>query len=284
MPEEGTQWRRFKIRCKNAVFAAAERYAAARCHRIVSVADAMTSQFLARGIGRAERYATVYSGMEVAQFTSAPAITAARSALGLTPDRFVVGTVARLAEHKGHDDLLLALAPEFKARPELVLLWVGDGWRREALVSRAKAMGLGTAQLDQGERPGPDTQLVLTGLIEPEAVPRHIAAMDVLAHPSYREGLPRTVPQALLAGVCPVAYDVDGTGEICRELETGRLVPLGDLERLAQAICWCIDQPVARRALAARGRAECLERFDARTMVARLEKVYQDAIACSLVR
>ena len=230
MPVEGGVLRRAKIQLSNAVYTLAERYAARRCHRIVSVADAMTSQFLARSIGRPEQYITVRSGMEVEPFLSpgpGGSRDEVRARLGIGPSDFVVGTVARLAEHKGHDDLLDALGELLRANAGWRLLWVGDGWWRQRLADRARAMGLGIAEHD---RPGPrpaGAQVILTGLVPPEEVPPMIRAMDVLAHPSYREGLPRTVPQALLCGVCPVAYDADGTGEICRDGQTGGLADRG---------------------------------------------------------
>jgi glycosyltransferase involved in cell wall biosynthesis len=173
--------------------------------------------------------------------------------------------VARLAEHKGHDDLLDALGEEMKRDRRIKLLWVGDGWWRERLMGRVRSMGL-------------DASVIFAGLVPPQQIPGLIRAMDVLAHPSYREGLPRTVPQALLCGVCPVAYDCDGTGEICRDMQTGRLVPVGDRGRLRDAIVWLRDHPRQRAEMADRGRAECRDAFSAETMVAELEEVYSQAI------
>ena len=99
-------------------------------------------------------------------------------------------------------------------------------------------------------------------------------AMDVLVHPSYREGLPRTVPQALLCGTCPIAYDTDGTPEVCKDMTTGRLVKTGDRAGLREAINWAADNELARHALAARGREDCRVRFSAETMVNELDKIY----------
>lgn len=277
MPVEGAALRRLRIRALNAVYTLAERYAARRCHSLVSVADAMTREFLARRIGRPEQYVTVRSGIEVAPYlAAAPGQTRAevRARLGLSESDFVVGTVARLAEHKGHDDLLDALGERLRGERRWKLLWVGDGWWRERLAARAKGFGLVLAELDRGGQPPPGAQVLLAGLAPPGDIPGLIRSMDVLAHPSYREGLPRTVPQALLAGVCPVAYDVDGTGEVCREMETGRLVRPGDLAGLREAITWCADNPQARRDLAARGREECRGAFSVEAMVAGLERVY----------
>lgn len=279
MPVEGGGVNRLKVRVANAVYTWAERAAAKRCHKIVCVADAMREQFLARGIGKKEQYITVYSGMDVGEFGKEgerEPRKVLRARLGFGEEDVVIGTVARLAQHKGHDDVLDALREMMRQDSRVRLLWVGDGWWRERLIEKAKGMGFSCEVRGLDHLPSVSkAQVVCTGLIPPEQVPWAMSVMDVLVHASYREGLPRTVPQALLSGVCPVAYDVDGTGEICREMETGRLVPKGDLVALAKAVQWCIDNPVARAALAQRGRLECLDKFSAQTMVKRLQEVYE---------
>ena len=288
MPIEGGVLSRVKTLGLNFGYTLAERHAAKRCHVIFSVADAMTRQFLARGIGRAEQYVTVYSGMETRAFlepTLGQDRARIRRKLGLRDSDFVVGTVARLAQHKGHDDLLEALGDVLRERTHMKLLWVGDGWWRERLVARAKGVGLSVAQLDahsEADRdPAETANIILTGLVPPERVPGLVRAMDVLAHPSSREGLPRTVPQALLCGVCPVAYDVDGTGEICREMQTGRLVKLGDIRGLREAVLWLSEHPMERAEMARAGREECAEKFSTERMVQELEKVYARAAEMS---
>jgi len=121
-------------------------------------------------------------------------------------------------------------------------------------------------------------KVVTTGLVPPERVPGLVRAMDVLAHPSSREGLPRTVPQALLCGVTPIAYDVDGTREACRDGETGVLVPLGDRAALHAGVLKLYDDPDLRARLAQRGLDECRTAFSAETMVEALEAVYERAL------
>lgn len=266
MPVEGGAIGRAKVRLKNRIYTLAERRAARACHRIVSVADAMSAQFLARGIGTPGLYVTVRSGMETGPYLSPePTRGAVRAEVGLGAEDFVVGTVARLAQHKGHDDLLDALGEAMRADSRLKLLWVGDGWWRDRLMERVRGLGV-------------EGQVVTTGLVPPERVPALIRAMDVLAHPSYREGLPRTVAQALLSGVVVVATDTDGTGEVCRDRETGLLVPVGDAVALRGAIEWVRSHPDEARAMAQRGREACRVAFSAETMVAELERVYADAL------
>ncbi len=285
MPVEGSSLQRAKVRLNNWVYTLAERHAAKCCHVIVSVADAMTKQFLTRGIGKPEQYVTVASGMETRPYLEdalgedRPSV---RQQLGLREDDFVIGTVARLAQHKGHDDVLDALAADLKAHPEWRLLWVGDGWWRERLIAKARAAGLSVREHDKlatSDIPHPTSdiaaQLIITGLVPPGQIPGLMRAMDVLVHPSYREGLPRTVPQALLAGVCPIAYDCDGTPEVVRDRFTGLLVPTGDVQRLRDAVCWAFEHPHERADMAARGREECAEKFSAEKMVQELENVYR---------
>ena len=268
-----------KTRAKNWAYTVAERHAARRCHTIVSVADAMTEQFLARGIGRPERFVTVRSGMETERFLRpAPDETrdSVREQLGIPRDAFVIGTVARLAEHKGHDTLLDALGNDLRTDPRWRLLWVGDGWWSDRLLGRVRDMGL-------------EKQVVATGLVPQDRIPAMMRAMDVLCHPSEREGLPRTVPQALLCGVPVVASDCDGTPEVCLDpftdpgipatRMTGRLFPVGDADRLRAAVRWMHEHPDERRRLGEQGRALCARAFSAETMVAELEDVYRDALA-----
>ena len=236
----------------------------------------MTEQFLARNIGTPSQYITVRSGMEADPFLEprpGEDRASVRRELGLDKADFVIGTVARLAEHKGHDDILDALGDDLRAHPDWKLLWVGDGWWGDRLRARVADMGLAD-------------QLITTGLVPNDRVPAMIRAMDILVHASYREGLPRTVPQALLTGVTPVAYDVDGTREICRSGETGILVPLADRAALRDAVVSLFEDPVERRHLAATGRAECAREFTAERMVEELETIYARAIdaACAQSR
>lgn len=265
-------------RVKNWVYTVAERHGADRCHTIVSVADAMTEQFLARGIGRAGQYVTVRSGMETERFLKAGPgedRESVRAALGIPKEAFVIGTVARLAEHKGHDTLLDGLGSDVRTDPRWRLLWVGNGWWADRLLARVRSMGL-------------EKQVIATGLVAQERIPSMMRAMDVLCHPSEREGLPRTVPQALLCGVPVVASDCDGTPEACLDpftdpeipqgRMTGRLFPVGDSDKLRAAVRWMHENPEDRVRLGQQGRAICATAFSAETMVAALEDVYRRAI------
>ncbi len=268
----GLPFHPYQSRWLNALYVAAERRAARRCHRIIVVADAMRDAALAAGVGLREQYVTVYSGIETGPFLEPKwRRDEVRGALGLSPGDFVVGTLARLAELKGHDDLLDALGPLMDRSGNFKLLWIGDGWWRERLLKKVANTGR-------------SDRVIHVGLVPRGDIPRYLLACDVLAHPSYREGLPRAVHQALLSGVPVVVYDVDGAREACDGGTAGRLVRPGDLPGLRDAVLWMMEHPAERAAMATRGRAFCRERFDAAVMVEQLESVYASVLEPGLRR
>jgi|TARA_B100000959_G_scaffold265062_1_gene306186 glycosyltransferase involved in cell wall biosynthesis len=226
----------------------------------------MRDQSLAKGIGKQKQFSTIYSGMEVDRYLSPQRDgDAMRQELGIDKEDFVVGTVSRLAEHKGHDDVLDALGEVLRNSPKLKLLWVGDGWWRERLEQRIREMGI-------------EKQVIFTGLVQPETIANYIAAMDVLVHPSYREGLPRTVVQAMLGAKPVIANDVDGTREVCISGKTGYLVDVGDHEALRVAVLELQANPDKRMILGNEGRAFCKEQFAADKMVQELDKLYREVL------
>jgi glycosyltransferase involved in cell wall biosynthesis len=250
----------------NGVYKWLERRTAPVSTRIVCVADAMRDQSLAAGIGRAEQYVTVYSGMETAPFLRPPVPREeVRGRYGIRGDDVVVGTIARLFYLKGHDDLL-EMAPDLCARfPRLKFMWVGDGLLRGQFEERIAKMGL-------------KDRFVLTGLVSPQQIPELCNAMDILVHPSRREGLARALAQGGLVGIPVVTYDIDGNREGVLDGRSGYVLPPFDRARLSEALAALLEDEGRRRRMGEVGRAFALERFDARVMVERLEEVYRRAV------
>jgi glycosyltransferase involved in cell wall biosynthesis len=259
----GLPFHPYQSALKNAAYIRAERWAARRCHAIATVADAMRDQALEVGIGRPDQYRTIRSGMLVDPYLDDTETRRdARTRLGLPQDAFIVGTVARLAELKGHDDLLDALGEAMRDDPGIHLLWVGDGWWSERLLGRVRDLGLAG-------------RVHTPGLVAPETIPGWIRAMDVVAHPSYREGLPRAVVQGLLSARPVVAYALDGAPEVCIDGETGFLVRAGDRDGLRDSILELHHDPARGRAFGLAGRERCRAAFDHRTMVRELDALYR---------
>ena len=241
----------------------AEKFAANRCDAIISVADAMTRQALAEKIGVRDMYTTIYSAMEVEPFLH-PNFTReqVRHKLNIPQDAFVFGTIARLQPLKGHDDLLTIASGLFTQIPNAHLLWIGDGIFRVRLTKTLHEQGW-------------TNRVTLTGLVPPTEVPQLLPAMDALVHPSYREGLARALPQALLAKVPVISYDCDGAAEVCINNKTGYLVKTGQPHALYEAMVKMASNLSAARAMGQAGQALCLQRFTADTMVNQIESLYR---------
>jgi glycosyltransferase involved in cell wall biosynthesis len=244
------------------LYAWLEWMAARRSHAIVAVADAMIEQSAAAGICPREKMTTIYSGMEVGDFTPTRYDRdAIRRSWGVSEGEIVVGTVARLFRRKGYEQLLPIMAAAARRDPRLRFVWIGNGAQRPEY------------ETDLGRR-GLSKRTTLAGLVLPERIPELLAGLDILAHTSQWEGLPRAVVQSLLMRVPAVAFDIDGTPEVVLDGRTGRLVRLGDTDGFVDALVSLADDAEARRRMGAAGRAHCLERFDWRRMVDALERLY----------
>lgn len=121
-------------------------------------------------------------------------------------------------------------------------------------------------------------RFILTGLVSPTRIPELTAAMDVLVHPSRREGLARALPQGALAGKPVITYNIDGNREALIEGETGYALPPFDKQKLAGAIETLIRDADLRERMGRGGREFALARFDAKVMVSALEKAYSQAL------
>ena len=226
----------------------------------------MRDQSLAGSVGKSEQYVTVYSGMDTAPFIHPPVSRAdVRRRLGLGDEHIAVGTIARLFDLKGHEDLL-DLAPRLcDKHPNLRFLWVGDGSLRGEFEARIAGMGL-------------KDRFILTGLVPPTQVPELTNAMDILVHPSRREGLARALPQGSLAQCPVIAYDIDGNREGVRDTLTGYVLPPFDTNRLSQSLEVLLADRDLRQRMGIAGREFALARFDTKVMVDALEGVYREAM------
>ena len=243
-------------------FRRCERYAAQRCHHMISVADAMTDLMVDASVASRQKFTTIYSGMDVDPFREADQHRSrVRQQYSIPDDRIVIGKIARLFHLKGHDDLITSAAKVVKACPKVVFLLVGDGILREQLAARIESLGI-------------SNHFVFTGLVSPDQVPMMIGAMDILVHTSLREGLARALPQALIAGKPAVSFDIDGAREVVISDETGYLVAPRDTDRLADALIRLSQDENLRRKLGEQGQRRFTDRFRHESMTRQIRELY----------
>jgi len=262
----GQAFHRYEKPWKNRLYIAAETMAAKRSDRIFAVCQAMIDQCVEAGVAPASLYEVVYSGMELEPYLEATPDPALRASLGIPEGAPVVGKIARLFELKGYDHLLTAMPTIAAAVPEVRFLIVGDGLLRGWLEAEVAKLGL-------------TEQVVFTGLVAPATIPQYTALMDVLVHLSLREGLPRTVIQALATAKPAVGFALDGTPEAILDGQTGIICPPEDAAAVAAATIRLLQDEPLRHRLGDAGRAHARAHWDWHLMVDQLEAAYSTLLA-----
>ncbi len=242
-----------------------ERCAATWADLILVDTDAVRSVGLQFRVARPEKIRTVPMGIDLTRFAGDAAVRAsARRKWGIGPTDPVVGTVARMVRDKGLETLLDAAAMVTAARPDVRFLLVGGGPLREALESRARRLGIAPRVIFAGVR---------------SDVPRMLAAMDLFALPTRREGFGVVFAEAMAMEVPVVASDLPAVRTVVGDGEAGVLLPPGDPNRLARVIVELLDDEERRRAMGAAGRRRVVRLFDERESFRRVEAEYHRLLA-----
>jgi glycosyltransferase involved in cell wall biosynthesis len=222
-----------------------------------------------RMLGRSPASVIASSGIDVRSFEAArrkgPSIAALRAELNLG-DSEVVLTVSRLTTQKGIPTLLKAAEIVQAARPGVRFLLVGP---RESE---------GPFAVEQAliDRHTPYVQ----ALGSRSDVPALLGLTDVFVCPTeYREGVPRVLLEAGLAGVPMVTTRMPGCDDVVTENWNGHLVPKRDPRALASAIMDLLQQPQRARAMGARSIELVRGEFDLDVVSNRYVEVYQRVCA-----
>jgi glycosyltransferase involved in cell wall biosynthesis len=237
------------------------RYLNPRVDRVVCVADAIRRYFVdMRVLGwrlPADKFVTIYKGHDLAWYCERPADL---TVFGVPKDAFVVGCVANMRPRKGIE-MLVAAFGRLPADAGVHLLLVGHmrGARLDAEIAanpnRARIHRLG----------------------HQKNAPALIAACDVSVLPTLRrEGLPKTVIEAMAYGVPVVVTDAGGSPELVVDGDSGLVVPAGDAAALAAALMRLRGDRALRERLGRSGRQRIADRFDIRTTVAETLALYRE--------
>lgn len=178
-------------------------------------------------------------------------------------DAPVVLVLARLEPQKGHRILLDAWKSVAATFPTACLVCLSDGSLREELQKQVSSLGICESVRFVGYQPEPADWIAR-------------AAFTVL--PSFYEGLPGAAIESLAGGRAVVATSVDGTREIVIDGRTGLLVPPGQPDPLAAAICRLLGSPGLARQLGQAGRRLVEDQFSEQRHVRDNEMVYENAL------
>ncbi|MBN3038759.1 MAG: glycosyltransferase family 4 protein [Candidatus Omnitrophica bacterium] len=245
------------------LFYCVEKFAAPFADKYIAISRPLQDEFIKAHIAPAEKFVTIYSGIDLAQFKKGLDVSAKKRDFGIAQDEFVVGTVTRLAPGKGVEVFLRAAARAIADVPNVRFLIVGEGPLKDRLIQLAQELNI-------------SQKCIFTGLRQD--VERITTIFDVSVLASFYEGMGRVVLESQAEGKPVVASKVGGIPDIVNDGQTGILVSPGDDKAFAAAIIKLLKDATLRGQMA-RAAAEWVGyRFSREKMVADIVELYEQLI------
>ncbi|HYY57113.1 MAG TPA: glycosyltransferase family 4 protein [Pyrinomonadaceae bacterium] len=239
--------------------------------RVVAVSHAVARALHGQRIFAAEKISVIPNGIDTGRFDPAARgfdRNSFRRNLKIAPGRLLVGTVGEINRLKGQEEFLRAASLLAARLPRADFVIAGEDFSRTG-EHRARIVKL------VGEL-GLEGRVHLTGWLE-DVAPL-LCALDLFVSASRTESFGLAIVEAMASGLAVIATATEGAREIVEDGATGMLVPVGDLEALAEAIARLLEDEQARERMGQRARVAARERFSLERMVEATESIYRDAL------
>lgn len=228
-------------------------------HHVVCVSDFTRSQIMRITPPRLwDKFHVVRCGIDLERFRFAPGAQRAG-----VPTILVVG---RLSAEKGHGVLLEALGLLRQAGTEVVVEFAGDGGFRADLEAQAARLGV-------------SDRVRFLGGLHPSEISGRLRRADVFCLPSFSEGLPVSIMEAMAIGTPVVTTHIGGIPELAVDGETALLVPAGNAARLAGALARVLGDDLLRRRIVEAARRRVERQHSLPENARQLEALLADAVA-----
>ncbi|MBU1061107.1 MAG: glycosyltransferase family 4 protein [Candidatus Omnitrophica bacterium] len=233
--------------------------------RVIAISDAVQSHLLSYFRVDRHKVALIYNGIDVKKFLrdfSEKEKDDLKDRFGIKKDHSIIGTISRFTPDKGHDVLLYALYNILKQKPNVQLVFVGEGKEYLNIVNLAYRLNL--------------TENVI--FIKPQINTVNILSiLDVFMFaPRRKEGLGIAAIEALAAGKPVVATDVGGIRNVIEDGVNGFLVPPSRPEFLVEPTLKLLKQKELYKKMSQAGREIVIERFSINGMVDKVAELYRE--------
>jgi glycosyltransferase involved in cell wall biosynthesis len=237
-----------------------------RAARVIAVSQAVADGLVAQEIFDREKIVLIPNGIDTDRFAKTMEGDAMeRQKTGV---RRCVGMVGELAPIKGQENFLRAAAIVRSRRDDVDFIIAGEDHSRTGENRLKLERMIDELELNQRVR--------ITGWADD--VVELLRTFDLFVSASSSESFGIAIVEAMASGVPVVATMTAGAQEIIDADKTGVLVPIGDAEALAKAICLLLDDQKTRARLADNARRRVSEQFSLDRMIARTEQVYQEVL------
>ncbi|HEU5132695.1 MAG TPA: glycosyltransferase family 4 protein, partial [Pyrinomonadaceae bacterium] len=227
--------------------------------RVIAVSQAVAESLRRNGVIESAKITVVHNGIDINRFNRPPAPNSP----------VLVGTVGHLAPIKGHDIFVRAAALISERRPDVRFTIIGedkspDMVHRRSLESLMAELGLS----DTVSMPGWSDDM-----------PATLSSLTLFVSAARSEPFGLAIVEAMAAGLPVVATASEGASEIIEDGFTGKLVPAGDHEALAQAINNLLDDPPECSRLGRNAQLAARERYSLERMASDTERIYREVLA-----
>ena len=242
-----------------------------RAARIIAVSHAVASRLKADAIVPAEKISVILNGIDTAKFSQARAEFDRRRFFGswkLPADSLLVGAVGELTPLKGQEEILRAASQLLKQLPQIHFIIAGVDHSRENQ-HRTRLEHL-IKELDL------TTHVSLVGWLDDLA--ELYCALDVFVSASHTESFGLAIAEAMASGTAVVATETEGASELVKTGETGLLVPIGNVDKLAESILLLLRDKEARVRLGGAAQQAAAANFGLERMIAETEAIYRSEV------
>lgn len=253
-------------RWKRSLFVALERFGGRCTDLLFSQSSEDATDAVKEGIVSSDHVVAIGNGVNVDRFDPIRVVDRERirDELGIPRNSCVVGLIGRQVREKGVAEFLVAARLIASRHPNVWFLIVGERLPSDHAEGIEGELAEASAALGQ--------RLVMSGLRSD--VPELLAAMDIFCLPSWREGMPRTIIEAMMMAKPVIATNIRGSREEVVPGKTGILVPVRSPQQLADAMEQLVRQPALAVQMGLAGRERALVLYDEKKVVAlQLERI-----------
>lgn len=179
------------------------------------------------------------------------------------PDSYIIGYIGQLIDRKDIPTLFSTFNILVKEHHNIKLIVLGDGAKRDELLTECKLLGI-------------QENIDFLGF-RPDAV-SWLKSFDLFVLPSRLEGVPRCVMEALAASIPVVASDIHGNRDLVIHKKTGLLFPAGDSLQFAECIKYMMNNPVEAKEMATRGMLKVIKEYSNIKMATEYLSVYTNLV------
>lgn len=233
--------------------------------RVLAVSNGVRDDLLenASRLSR-EKITVLHLGIDLNAYQTALSKQQARRVLDLPEGAFLFGIVARLKKAKAHNILLQSFARFLGTGHPAYLVIAGGGPLEQEVQGLSRQLNIDDRTIFLGHRPA-------------EQIPTVLKALDAFVHPSFREGLPLAILEAMSARLPVISTNSEGVTDIFEgDQRFGYMSPRGDVQKLTESMVrmYCLPES-ERKTLGEAARARVAEEFSREHTVKRTVDVYK---------